>query len=570
MPEVYQRHRNFILFCTFVLCLPALAAGLMGDDYLHYALLNADIPIAKPDDLSLFGLFSFINGDPERNRLLMDYSLIPWWTYAEMKYAFWRPLSEAFHWLDHRLWPHSPWLMHLHSILWYLLAVYLVSRLYRHFMGPTSMALLALLLYALDSTHGFTVSWISNRNALHALVFALASMLLYVRWRDSDHISYLLGSLLTLALALLSAELGISIFGYIGAYALFLDRRGPVRGVLATIPHGLLIVTWWLIYKAAGFGAAHASGYYVDPAVEPLTFIAKAITRLPVLMASQWGIVPAEFYSLTGGDNTAYVIGCAIYLLIIIPVLLPQLRDKSTGFWFFGMLFCLLPVLAAAPYDRLLLFPGIGASALLARFIHTLWIQKIRPRNLLLKSYSLAVFGLLVMLHLFLSPVLLPVMSYSTKIMADQVDLTPTEFPGVEDIANKRLVLFSPPLASSVAIAAARFYRQEPIPQRIWTVTSRNGEMTIRKTGPNEVTVEREAGFISGQVESAVRDLARYPYRENDAVMLSGLSIRTRQVDEKGRPHQLQLEFDAPVSADDYLFLQWNKEDKAWHRIQLQ
>ncbi|HAG97136.1 MAG TPA: hypothetical protein DCL78_23610, partial [Gammaproteobacteria bacterium] len=150
MPEHFTGRRNLIFLATFLLCIPALFTGFMGDDYLHYALLNADLPIAKPDDLSLFGLFSFINGDPERNRLLMDYSLIPWWTYSELKYAFWRPLSELSHWLDYQLWPNQPWLMHLHNIVWYMGALVLIAKLYQRFQPGEGAALLALFLYALD------------------------------------------------------------------------------------------------------------------------------------------------------------------------------------------------------------------------------------------------------------------------------------------------------------------------------------------------------------------------------------------------------------------------------------
>ncbi|RLU02498.1 MAG: hypothetical protein D9N11_08880, partial [Ketobacter sp.] len=394
MPTSYTGRRNLIIFITLLLCLPALFTGYMGDDYLHYALLNADLPIRKPDDLSLFGLFSFINGDPERNRLLMDYSLIPWWTYADMKYAFWRPLTEVFHWLDYQLWPNSPWLMHLHNIAWYMVAVILVANLYKRYFPTETAVLLALFLYALDSSHGFTVSWISNRNALLALTFGLVTLLLHIKWREEEGLHYLLGALVAQILALFSAELGISVFGYIGAYALFMDKKGPVKGVLAALPYFVVIVSWWVVYKQAGFGAAHAGAYYVDPATQPMAFVVAAVERLPVLLASQWGIIPADIYTLTPGEKHLYSIVCAVFLMmILIPVVLLQRARRSTWFWCAGMLFSILPALAASPYDRLLLFPGIGGAALLAGFIHKLWIVKDRPRNALVRYYSLFVFG---------------------------------------------------------------------------------------------------------------------------------------------------------------------------------
>lgn len=543
--------------------------GFMGDDYLHYALLNADLPIAKPDDLSLFGLFSFINGDPERNRLLMDYSLIPWWTYSELKYAFWRPLSEVSHWLDYQLWPSQPWLMHLHNIAWYMGALLLIAKLYRRFQSSEGAALLALFLYALDSTHGFTISWISNRNALLALTFGLLTLYFHARWREENKPSLLAIALLTQLMALLSAELGISVFGYIGAYALFLDKRGPVKGVLSALPYFILIVAWWAIYKNAGFGAAHADAYYVDPATQPVSFLFAAMERLPVLLASQWGLIPADLYTLTPGDKRAYSIICAVFLLIILaPVVLMLRKDRTTLFWLCGMLFSILPALAASPYDRLLLFPGIGAAGLLGTFIHSLWVRKQRPDNRALKLYTLTVFGILALFHLILAPLLLPVMTYSTKLMAAAVSNKPSYFNDVDNISNKRLILFSPPLASSLAIAGLRFYRNAPMPERIWTITTLEGELESRVKG-NQLILSREDGFIVTPTEQAVRDMDKYPFSVGDRVALSGLTIEITKVTKAGRPMQLQLTFDEAVDSDVYEFLEWNIQKGQYEKMNL-
>lgn len=567
MPTHFSGRRNLILFATFILCIPAMFTGFMGDDYLHYALLNADLPIAKPDDLSLFGLFSFINGDPERNRLLMDYSLIPWWTYSELKYAFWRPLSEVSHWLDYQLWPNQPWLMHLHNIAWYMGALLLITKLYRRFQPTEGAALLALFLYALDSTHGFTISWISNRNALLALTFGLLTLYFHARWREENKASLLAIALLTQLMALLSAELGISVFGYIGAYALFFDKRGPVKGVLSALPYFVLIVLWWVIYKNAGFGAAHADAYYVDPATQPASFLFAAMERLPVLLASQWGLIPADLYTLTPGDKRAYSIICAAFLLIILaPVIWMLRKQRTTLFWLCGMLFSILPALAASPYDRLLLFPGIGAAGLLGNFIYSLWVKKQRPENRGLKLYTLTVFGILALFHLILAPILLPLMTYSTKLMAAAVSDQPSYFADIEDIEDKRLILFSPPLASSLAIAGLRFYRNEPMPERIWTITTLDGELDTLVRG-NELILTREGGFMGNATEESVRDLEKYPFKRGDRVALSGLTIEVSKINPAGRPLQLTLIFNEPVASDKYQFLKWNPTEHRYDKV---
>jgi len=564
MPKHYRAQKNLILLATLILTLPALFSGLMGDDYLHYALLTADLPIGKPDDLSLFGLFSFINGDPERNRMLMDYSLIPWWTDAQMKYAFWRPLSEITHWLDYQLWPNQTWIMHLQSIAWYICAVYLLAAVYKQLNPNGSIAIVALFLYALDSTHGFTVSWISNRNALLSLAFGISAILLHIKWREQSRWHLLTGALICQLLALLSAELGISAYGYLVAYGLLLDKEGPIKGFMKTLPAFLVIVVWWTFYKYAGFGAAHANSYYIDPAIEPLGFLQSAVMKLPVLLASQWGIIPADLYTLAPPIRTLLAVTAMIFLLLVLfPIIVLQRKNRTALFYLAGMLCSIFPALAASPYDRLLLFPGIGAAGLLAGFLCALYDPS-APKKTVATGTMLVAY-LMIALHLVIAPLLLPVMSYSTRWMAQAVPIAPSRFPEIEHIESKKLILFSTPLASSLALAAFRFYRHEPIPERIWTITTLPGSLDFTPEG-NTLTITRQNGFLSNPIEETVRDLKLNPFKENEQVKLSGLSIEVEQL-EDGKPRRLKLTFTDDVQNDEYVFLQWNNATSSYERI---
>ena len=564
-PENLSKRTYQLFLLTALLCIPALFAGYMGDDYIHHALLSTAIPIDKPNDLSLFGLFSFINGDPERNRLLMDYSLIPWWTYSELKYAFWRPISEITHWIDHTLWPNHPWLMHLHNILWYLAIVALAARLYRKTLVG-SAAVVALALYALDSSHGFTLSWIANRNGLISVTFGLLTLMFYTRWRESDSIGALILSLVSLALGLLSAEMGISVFGYLGAYALFMDKRGWLKGCLAASPHFLVIIIWWLVYKGSGFGAAHADSYYVDPAEHPITFILKLVERFPVLLASQWGIIPAEIYGFSGATIWGYVALCALFLAVcLVPILFVGWKEKSVRFWFFGMLFSILPALTALPHDRLLMFAGIGAAGILGHFLNQVFIANKSAH----RKITRVVAYMLVGIHLILSPILLPVMAYSTKVWADLIPSSPSYFSGIDNIANKQLVLFSPPIASALAIGPLRFYRGEAMPERVWTITSQNDPLKFELLDENTLSIVNPEGFMRAQTEKAFRNIEKYPFEEGEVTGLSGLSISIHDINREGVPTKLVLTFKEPVREGKLKFLQWDSKEKAYKELTL-
>ena len=550
-------------------CLPALWAGLMGDDYIHYALLSETPPLAKPNDLSLFGLFSFIDGDPGRSQILKDFSLVPWWTLAELKYAFWRPFSEFTHWLDYQLWPNQPLMMHLQSLVWYLLAIFMISHLFGRMISSASAALVALTVFALDSSHGFALGWLSNRNGILALCFTVLTLTSYINWRRSGKTQHLMLSIYGLVLGLLSAEAAIAAFGYVVAYALFIDKKGPWRGLGACTPLLAVIVLWWVSYKWMGFGAANADAYYVDPVASPGTFLSSAIERLPVLMASLWGIIPAELYGFSGQTNWLYVGFCVLLsVALLAPVFLVLGLHAKVMFWFFGMLFAMLPTLAALPHDRLLLIPSIGAAGLLGETLHFLFFRRARPLNKLASRYATVVGGLLVGFHMILSPLLLPLMAYSPNIWARMVPEQPTVFNAVKDIEQKQLVLFGTPLASSVAIAPLRFFRDEPLPERVWTITTLDDDIEFRVIDLHNLEITNSEGFIRG-IEKSIRDLEKYPLVQGQSIPLTGLEIEVKALNEQGHPTTLMLTFSRPLNSENLVFLRWHPESKQYEFISL-
>lgn len=566
-----QRTQALALFALiFALCLPSLWAGMMGDDYMHYAIFEADsLPIEKPDDLSLFGLFSFINGDPVRNRQAMDLGVIPWWTYSGMKYAFWRPIAEVTHWIDYQLWPRMPSMMHLHNLLWYLAICFLLLKLYRRTLPTAPLALIALALYGLDATHGFAISWIANRNGLIAAFFGMAAFLTYIRWREDQDSHWQGLSLLLLLAALLSAEIGISTFGYLAAYAWCCDPKGRAKGILALLPHVGVIIVWYAVYKLAGFGAANADAYYVDPAAQPLTFIEQFGQRLVVLLASQWGMIPAELYGYGATKTSHYVIGCLAYLLLILPtVWFLTHKHAYTQMWLLGMLFSLVPATTALPQDRVLIFAGIGASAALAHFLSIVFSQ-FRHMDLKAKWFFKSIGSILVLFHLILSPLLLPVATYSTRLIwPAMISQEPSRFPDIKDIQNKRLIITGAPLASALAIAPFRFYRGEPMPRNIWILSTVNETINFRRLSDTMIEATLRNGFIQGP-EKAVRDFTRFPFSKGESVKLSGMTITISELNASGMPQKLILEFDKSAALEDAIFLKWNDQSNSYDQIDI-
>ena len=68
-------------------------------------------------------------------------------------------------------WPHHPWLMHVHSLLWFGATIAIAAILYRRLMGPGWVGGLAALVFALDDAHGSPAAWLANRNAVLGTLF---------------------------------------------------------------------------------------------------------------------------------------------------------------------------------------------------------------------------------------------------------------------------------------------------------------------------------------------------------------------------------------------------------------
>jgi hypothetical protein len=230
-----------------------------------------------------------------------------------------------------------------------------------------------------------------------------------------------------------------------------------------------------------------------------------------------------------------------------------------------GMLFSLLPAATAVPHDRVLLFSGVGASAVLSWFLIRIFHDQQYPARLA-RFHVKAVGVFLVVCHLILSPLLMPLMAYSVKFWSDQIDAEPTKFAALDDIESRRLVLFGPPLGSALAILPLRYYRQERIPERIWTISTLNKDFQFEQVGQNELLVRLDEGFIQ-HAEAAVRDFNRYPFREGEQVQLSGLAIAIEDLNDKGMPTQLRLIFDRPLVDSNLVFLRWSAKEKRYEEV---
>ncbi|HUT46791.1 MAG TPA: hypothetical protein VMX36_10935 [Sedimentisphaerales bacterium] len=571
-----------------VIMLPALNAGLIQDDLFHRIRLVE--PSQLPGELSGTGLIppdagelsaalrdmhSFARTQQDADNL-KESGLCPWWTAKNLRFANWRPLDSFTHWLDYRLFPNSPPLMHLHNIAWFTAVVFLLTILYRQLMTPVWMATLAALLYSIDDSNYFPAMWIANRNLLLALFFSILTLLLHHKWRQQNSLAAGVAAPFTLLLSLLSTEAGIATFAYLFAYALIIDGGSRIRRIVSLAPGFIVIAVWRLIYNALGYGAA-ASGFVIDPGREPLRYARAVLERAPVLLSGQWGGTPAEMLNLFSEYAGAwYLLASALFLALILLVFIPLLRKNRVAlYWFIGMVLCVLPICATSPMNRNLLFVAIGAFGVMMQFIGGLfakenWVSGSRFWRV--PAWILCV--MLIFVHAgfaIISRARAPKMvSFIFDTFYSTIEVDPAD-----DLTGKTLVVVNAPNPFLfLGLPVLRDYWDQTLPARTRLLVPGYNPLKITRTGEKTLLIETQAGSLL-RTDPSRRDFKPnfvYFYHEltslfgaedmqfkpGEKIELTDMSAEIISVDAYGQPTTVRFDFNVSLDDPALRWQQWS------------
>ncbi|MGD8863428.1 MAG: hypothetical protein PVI30_25665 [Myxococcales bacterium] len=561
-----HRRAPLVIVVLFVaLASPALTVGFTGDDYYHRLVLTGPSGIeAIPADPGQ--LFIWADGNADRAHGMMEVGMTAWWTDPDLVMAYFRPVSALTHRLDYALWPNNAFLMHAHSLLWFVLALWGLSRLYRRWLGddaPAWLPTLALLLFAIDDAHGMALGWIANRNALVALAVAVPVLSLHDRAaREGDRLAMLAGPPLLL-LALLSGEAALAITTYLFAYALFLDPGGPRRGLLRIVPHAVFALGWAIYYRASGYGA-RGSGLVMDPGGEPLRYLAKLAERLPVMLAAELGFPPSDgweaYPAVTKWLPAAMFAWALLTLVLFALAFVPQLRRRPAARAFaLGMMLSGLPVAAQFPHDRLLLFVGVGGAGLLAGLVAEV-IGDLRPQAPALgRRMQRAMGWAAVVLHLGIAPLWLPLRVRAPLDGERMMDQADRSIDRSESVRGRTVVLINPPMdAYAGYIPPKREALGIPRPRAIRWLATASSDVTVTREDARTLRVRPEHGFLRYAFDRMQRD-PRNVMPVGYRVRFSDVEIEVTALTDDDRPAEIVARFDQPLEEGPYEFLKWGE-----------
>ncbi len=547
-----------------VLVMPSLRVGWITDD--HFLRLAA---VGSPRVSELSGspmdMFRLLDGNPKRAGRRMDLGMLPWWTFKEVKAAFWRPLTVLTHWLDFRLWPWSPALMHAQSVLWYGVLVAVVAYAYRRLLGHTWLAGAAALLYAIDDAHGLPVGFLANRNAILATLFGVLTIIAHDRWRRPAsgparawRAGAILGPLFLIA-SLLSAEAGIATCAYLAAHVLFLDRAVWRSRLIAMAPYVAVVILWGIVWWYLGYGVSGME-LYIDPVTEPMRFAHAVVNRAPILLLGQWGLPPSDIAMALGPGGIGRLwLGASVFLAVLAAVLSPLLRREPTArFFAFGMVFSLLPICATFPMDRLLFFVGFGAAALLTQFLAVAFGRpEWRPANFAWRVAAVALGSVFVLVHVIIAPLVLPARSAypaGPQQWSEQLHL---RIPSDPAVAHQDVVIVNAPSAIHATWSMARaMLSGDPIPRHTRVLAPALPSVQVFRLDAQTLMIHPKDGYLAWKFDRLFRN-RHYPMHVGQRVELTGMTVEVTALTDDGRPAEAVFHFAVPLEHPSLRWLQW-------------
>lgn len=581
---------------AFVIMLPALKAGLITDDLMHRSMLVE--PSELPERLYDSGIIPegsgklstvlcrlFGAGRTDRDvKNLKDSGILPWWTYDGLRAFFWRPLTGFTHWLDYRVFPDSPAMMHAHSLIWFAAVIFLVTVLYRKLLGPVWIAGLAALLYLLDENSYLPAMFIANRNVLVALVFGVLAVLAHHRWRTTGSLPTAVASCLFLLCSLLSAEAGIATFAYIFAYAVILDNGSRFRRGLTVAPGLIVIVLWRIVYNAMGYGF-YGSGMYLDPIREPLQYAWAVLQRGPVLLMGQWSWQSPDLLCFVSDSVRAQAwLASVVYLAVVFVILFPMLRtSRLARFWFVAMLLSLLPVCAVIPTGRNLLFVAIAGFALIAQFIGYLvakesWL----PKSHLWRAPAWGLCLILLIVHIPVAIAGRIISPKMTSFVLDTMKAT-AQVGSPQGLENQDLVVVNAPNPLAFVFAPfARAYEGEPLPRATRLLAPGFNRLEIIRTGNRSILLKAKQGnLLQVEQQSELHFVnffeqfntlfrgERFGMRAGEQVALPRMTVEIVAVDGKGLPTQVLFTFASALEDASLCWVWFDWEDGCYHPFEV-
>jgi hypothetical protein len=578
--------------------LPTLKAGLFGDDLLQRPaqfkpsdlpprLLDTGFVPPNSGELTavLTHLFNYL-GRPNSIARARDYGIAPWWIPSSWGAALWRPLTAFTHWLDYRLFPNTPALMHAHNIFWYAAAVFLAAICYRELSRSSQLgtdppqpataafpAGLAAFLFLLDKDNYGPVAYVANRGFIISLVFGLGCLYAHHRWRCVNSKRFMFLSAFCLLLSLLANEGGASTLAFLLAYALVLEPGRWQSRIASLIPAAAVMLIWRTAYAGCGFGVRNFVGY-VDPGYSPLFFLKNLPPRMNGLLGGQLTGIPPEInFGLSPQMRIVLALFfCGFSLVCALAFLRVLRRNTLARFWAAVMVLALVPAATVVPLSKNLGFVAVGAFGLIAAFLQHLATREHRATfSFSLRALCWCVASWLVLAHVFgalAARIGLAVITPGLPEAWEQL----CGFHATE-ISDRDVIIVNDPVQTPVLVPFDRAYRGQPLPNSIRTLAPGLSGLVVSRPDASTLVLTSKGAdlfdcpalgpFHIGYALKSANDFlfGGRTWSIGDRVVSKRFVAEVLELSREGVPRSVEFRFEQALDSENmvWLYFDWRE-----------
>ncbi len=362
----------FQFIIALIIFHPYITNEFWADDYFFVSILKS-----KEIKYPVAGFWSIDIQDYDTFQNL-------WWKDENVKAKFFRPIPSIFfsviYWINKS---YAALILHFFSILLHSLVALSVFLVLFKFSKIYSVSFLASIIFLISEDHSMTVGWISTNTDLFAVLFINLGLYYHVKFRETSLIRHRRLSKLFMILALLSKETAI-----IGPVAIILyefillESQSGEKNIFKRLYkklilliknesywrfHFLLIFVFLISYKIFGFGINNLM--YIDPFRHPVMYFKNVVTGLPTMLTGLLTNIPFGLI-LFESKYTYIFMGIGIFLYFILSInLFPYWKTRMVHYSFLLFTISLLPQLITIPSERLIYFPFVFGSFLIAYLI---------------------------------------------------------------------------------------------------------------------------------------------------------------------------------------------------------
>jgi tetratricopeptide (TPR) repeat protein len=343
--------------------------------------------------------FSFVYDDIfqiVQNPRIDSWGLVPgyftqhfWAHVAGTPANLYRPLVLVWFLINNSIFSHEPSGWHLTTLLVHLLVTGLVFVLARMLLKNAQAAIAVAALFAVHPIHVESVAWVSAVTEPLCAAWFLAAFIFYLKYREENAPTWLLGSLGCYAAALLTKETAVALPILLLVYEL-LDHRSTLRESARRCWPYFLVLT---AYLALRYHILHGFGHRVSTVSPRDTFLTLPWLMLFYIRKSVWPGGMSPLYDVDyvhSISSLRFVVPALLLTGVTIVIGWASWRYKLNRLGFAAVWFglTLAPAFAAfvaAPKyegisDRYLYLPSVAVCLLAGLAINAIgdrsWIQK--------------------------------------------------------------------------------------------------------------------------------------------------------------------------------------------------